>query len=120
MVSAINSALSGLNAANVRMENAAVNLANQQTTGFKPQDAVQTSQAVGGVQTELRTRENPSVKLYDPEASNADEEGFSEQPNVDPAQEIVNFKAATYDFKANLKSLKMDEKTNKDLLNIIT
>ena len=129
MVSAINSALSGLDAASRRIEVAAQNIANQDTTSTKvdgvttskpylPQDIVQVSEAGGGVKAYQRTAANPTVKRYNPEATTPDNEAV-EVPNVDDATQLANQQAAAYDYKANLKSIKVASSLEKSLLDIV-
>lgn len=128
----LNTSLSGFNAASQRLEVAANNIANQQSAvrrhedgsftagSFLPQDVVQVSAEAGGVQTELRTRDNPTTKVYSPDDENADDNGFIEVPNVNTAEELVNAKIATYDARANLNAFRVQSETLKNTLDIIT
>ena len=97
--SAINNAVSGLNAASTRISASADNIANQFTPGFKPEKVTQTPQANGGVQANV---------------SNASQTG------VDTASELVNTSVASYDYQANLKTIKVAQDTTQSLLNIIS
>lgn len=126
---AIGTSLSGFNASAKRLENAAVNIANQESRAridngekvqsFMPKDIVQVSNEAGGVRTESRTRENATIKLYRPEDDAADDAGFVEAPNVDVAEELVNAKVASYDAKANLTALRAQNETMESVLDII-
>lgn len=127
----LNIALSGFNAANQRLTVAAQNLANQQSTTqrvdgavvdrpYQPQEVVQSSQANGGVSTEVRPRDNATVDVYQPENPNADDNGVVQYPNVDTAEELVNARIASYDAKANLKLIKIQDDLFKNTLDIIT
>lgn len=131
MSTVIGSALSGLAAASRRVEVAATNIANQNSTAtqvngvttnksYIPKDVVQISLGAGGVRTEVRDANNPTVKLYDPESLQADDYGFVEYPNVDMAEELVNMQIASYDYKANLKSIKVHDNMTESLLNVIS
>ena len=129
MISAINTSLSGLNAASRRLEISANNIANANSTGsiiggsrttqpFIPQQAVSTAQKGGGVNVDVRAKANATTQLYQPDNPDADEQGIVNAPNVDVAQELVDSKIATYDYKANLKALKMADDTLSYLLDI--
>lgn len=131
MSTAIDSALSGLSVASKRIEVAASNLANQSSTAtqvggvttnraYIPKDVVQISLGAGGVRAEVRDASNPTVKYYDPENPQAGEGGFVETPNVDTAEELVKSQIASYDFKANLKSIKIADRLQQNLLDILS
>lgn len=112
-----NSSLSGLNAASVRLSNSANNVANQLTVGaidpqkggtaaFVPKNVTQSAiEPSGGVQAGLTVRDPATVPLYDPENPSADADGLVAAPNVDSAEEVVQQKMASYNFKGNLKVL---------------
>lgn len=128
--SGANISLSGLQAASRRLENSANNIANQQSTSsavndetvqqaFRPQDVVQLSNESGGVKTELRERNPATVAVYNPDNSAADANGIVQYPNVDTTREVIDQKFASYDFKANAKSLQAQNETLDTLLNII-
>ncbi len=131
MSTAIGSALSGLAAAGKRVEVAADNLANQSSTATKvngvttnksyiPKDVVQISLGAGGVRAEIREVTNPTVKYHDPESTQADEQGFVDSPNVDTAEQLVDMQIASYDYKANLKSIKIIDKLSQNLLDMLS
>lgn len=126
-----NASISGFSAATQRLTVAANNIANQESTKtvkngvetnqpFQPQEVVQTSLETGGVKTDVRTRDNPTVKVFAPENQDADEQGFIEVPNVNTAEELVNAKIATYDARANLNAIKVQQKLFENTLDIIT
>jgi len=120
-----NIAVSGMQAATRRLENSSQNIANISTTGakpgeaFRPQRVAQVAAEGGGVATNLRAIDPASFKAYDPTAPAAAEDGTVEYPNVNLEEEVVNLHMATYDFKANLKSLKAEDEMTKELLDII-
>lgn len=108
MVSAINSALSGLNAASKKLEVSANNIANQfstslsadgkSTTPYTAQKVDQVTLSNGAIQAHVNDTQQP----------------------VDQATEMVNTLVASYDFKANLKTLKIADEMQQNLLNIIS
>ena len=130
MVSALNSALSGLNAATTRLNVSANNVANQQSTlttqngetvakPFVPQDVVSLSQPGGGVATEVRDSPLPPIQVYQPDSAVANEDGLVSLPNVDPAEELVDTIIASYDFKANLQVLRKEDERLQNALDIL-
>jgi flagellar basal-body rod protein FlgC len=130
MVSPISTSLAGLQVAAKRVQVASTNLANQQSTAtrvngdvvdeaYKPQRVVTTT--VDGVPTaQVQTVANPTQKLYLPDSPQADEYGFVEMPNVDQAAELVEMKIASYDYKANLKAIQVQDKIQQALLDILS
>lgn len=120
MISPINSALSGLNAASKRLEVSADNIANQFSKNYVPKRIEQISQANGGVQVNVKNVEPATTKIINKDDPDADTNGIVEFPNVDVANELVNTTIASYDYKANLKSLKVADTLQKYLLNIIS
>jgi flagellar basal-body rod protein FlgC len=131
MVSAINSALSGIDAAERRIQNSANNIANQFSTRtivdgqvtnqpFVPQRIQQVSGAGGSVLTVRSNVEPATVAVFDPSNPEANAEGIVQFPNVDVAQELVSMQIASYDFKANLKTIKVEDNMQKSLLDIIS
>ena len=131
MSTAIDSALSGLAVASKRIDIAASNLANQSSTAtqvngvttnqpYIPKDVVQISLGAGGVRAEVRDANNTAVKHHDPESPQADEYGFVATPNVDTAEQLVKMQIASYDFKANLKSIKIADRLQQNLLDMLS
>ena len=128
MVSAINTSLSGLEAAGRRIEVAAQNIANQNTTltqvngvesrqPYLPQDIVQISEAGGGVRTVERTATEPTTQRFDPSNTNGD--SLETVPNVNVAEQLVNLQIASYDYQANLKAIKVASSIEQSLLDIV-
>jgi flagellar basal-body rod protein FlgC len=131
MISAINTALSGLNAASRRLENSANNIANQFSTStslngqrvdkpYTPQQIKQVTLEAGGVATVTTDKDPASVSYFDPSNPQANEQGLVAFPNVDTAQELIGQQVAAYDFKANLKTIETANKMQQKLLDIIS
>ena len=131
MSTAIGSALSGLAAASKRIEVSAANLANQSSTAtqiggvttnkpYIPKDVVQISLGAGGVRPEVRDTGNPVVKYHDPQNPQADKNGFVDTPNVDTADQLVKMQIASYDYKANLKAIKIADRMEQNLLDMLS
>ncbi|WP_372528100.1 flagellar basal body rod protein FlgC [Piscinibacter sp.] len=77
-------AQSGMSAAMVRMDVAANNIANLQTAGYRRQTVLQQEQAQGGVDATV---------------------GRAALPGENLAEDIVQQLAASYAFKANLRTI---------------
>lgn len=98
MVSAINSALSGIASASRRIEDAATRIANSGNTNIEaaapvsPVDAVTLSEDAEQVQNESQAN--------------------------DPTDAIIELKLASYDFKANLKTIQIQQNLDQALLDI--
>jgi flagellar basal-body rod protein FlgC len=134
-------AASGMNAASLRLEAAASNIANAQTEGVLPPprplaqpagtqapelqavydprwvDQVSLSSGAGGVSASIKARPDYSP-AYKPDATYADAKGFVAVPNVDMAQETVGLITAQQSFKANMSVYQTADAMQQALLNI--
>jgi flagellar hook protein FlgE len=90
-------ALSGLNAASNQLATAAHNIANAQTPGFRRQVVQQTTQPEGGVVFSIGQAANIGDAL---------------------AQDVVSQMSATYAFKANVLTLKTQDRMLGSLLDL--
>lgn len=108
---AINTALSGMNAAELRLRNSANNVANQNSQGFKPTDVEQTAAETGGVRVDIVEREPATLTV-------ADEGSTQEVPNVSPEEEITQQIVASNNYKANAQVLKRATDLQETLVNI--
>jgi flagellar basal-body rod protein FlgC len=132
MVSGISTALSGYNAAITRLGVSASNIANQSSTQsagpdggtvdapYVPQQAVQSSNATGGVATGTKFATRASVSQYDPANPGANAQGIVRVPNVDLGQQLINTNIAGYDARANLNVIKAQQEMIQQSLNIIS
>lgn len=131
---AFNISASGLTSQRLRMDVAASNMANAQTTRatidengeFQPYRrkmvAMQPNeknfkhflhkaqagkkQPTEGVKVTHILHDNEPFKLvYDPTHPDANEEGYVSYPNVDPLREMVDIMSATRSYEANVTSL---------------
>ena len=129
MSDAINNALSGLNAASLRLEAAASNIANSQDEAplnpqpgqplpYQPVDVVQTAAPGGGTSAHLVPVTPPDQAIFDPGSPFADANGQVAAPNVDTAQQLVNVDVARVNYDANLKVIETAHKMQGYLLNI--
>ncbi len=111
MINALNSALAGLNAATDQLGVAASNIANALSTGENPGDAYRAMEAsqtskYGAPYVLVQEKEQPTLELYAPEHSAANDNGMVEFPNVNLGEEVVNLLQAELAYKANLLVLK--------------
>lgn len=120
MISAINSALSGLSSASARVAVSADNIANQFSRNYKPKTVEQVSLGNSGTKIQVKEVNQATVEINNPADPDADANGIVSMPNVDVANELVNMSIASYDYKANLKSLKVADNMQKYLLDIIS
>ena len=127
-------ALSGLNAASLRLQVSASNVANAGSTGalpnangtvpagspqaYAPLEVVQSASVGGGVQTSVTTVTPSTTALFDPQASFANQDGLVAAPNVDLASEFVGQLLASYSYAANATVLKTDDRMTQSLLDI--
>lgn len=127
MINTISIALSGLNAATNKLNASASNVANVTTAGSledgkqAPYDALtttQTAQENGGVRSDVVSAGRPFVPTFDPDSPFANSEGLIGSPNVDLAEEAVNFTLAELTYKANIATLKTADEMSEELLNI--
>ena len=127
-------ALSGLNAASLRLQVSASNVANAGSTGalpnangtvpagspqaYAPLEVVQSASVGGGVQTSVTTVTPSTTAVFDPQASFANQDGLVAAPNVDLASEFVGQLLASYSYAANATVLKADDRMTQSLLDI--
>ena len=116
MFAGISHSLSGLAAAQTKINTAAHNIANANTAEFKKTRALSEESAVGGVQVTLnQVNTSGSVVLRD------SDQGLSEQElsNVNLEEEVVNLLIGTRAFEVNLKALDLQDQALGSLLDII-
>ena len=114
MSNAMNIAASGMQAASARVEAAASNIVNMDSSGYQPVSVAQSPAPDGGVSASLQPVTPATLLAYNPASPYANLQGS--QPNVDTATEIVNMKEASYDFRASLQAYKASSEMFKTLL----
>jgi flagellar basal-body rod protein FlgC len=125
-------ALSGMLAAQTRLNVAAGNIANASSSGAIPgSDApagspapatprrVDTVEVSGGGTKAVINDVSPAyTTAHDPSSPYANSKGDVAQPNIDLGTEIVNAVTAKYQFAANALVLKVSDRMMQDLLDI--
>jgi flagellar basal-body rod protein FlgC len=119
-MSTIGSALSGLNAASARIAVSADNIANQFSKNYTPKKVDTVSVANGGVQPVVKDVTPATTKIFNSSDPEANADGSVDVPNVDLATEMVNMNVASYDYKANLKSIEVQKNLDQYLLDIFS
>jgi flagellar basal-body rod protein FlgC len=115
-------ALSGMNAAALRLQVSAGNVANALTDGplpsapaagryppaYVPLQVDQVTAPGGGTRAATRPASPAYAAAFDPAAPYADENGMVASPNVDLAGEMVQLMLARYSFAANAAVVRVD------------
>jgi flagellar basal-body rod protein FlgC len=142
MSSALSIATSGMAAASLRLDVAASNIANMQSTGPLPASGSGTASPSSGFaayvpltvdQVSISGGSGPSgtsatvstvspsfVPRSDPSAPFADQNGLVAAPNVDLTNEVVQTVIAKYEFATNAKVAKTASDMSKSLLDVLT
>ena len=134
---ALNTALSGAQAAGQRFGVSAENVANlrsvanpssdpnRQTTDaegrtlFNPTRAVDQTTALGGVRSTRQLVDPSAVQQFDPTASDADADGLVNRPNVSIEREVVGQITAQRQFEANLATIRAADELAESTLDIL-
>ena len=125
-------ATSGLLAAQKRVNVSASNVANARSNSerdgqgnvinkaYEPRRVETTTQVGGGVSANVVIDPNPTVTI---QAVSGDilagPDGSIEIPNVDFAEEFIQQKMATYDYRANLKVLETQKELQETLIDVL-
>ncbi len=112
MISASNSALSGIQAGLKRQEVSAHNVANLSTEGFKKETVMQNEGSTGGVVVHIEKSTTPGPQL--PQADGSSSEGS----NVNDAEEAVNQNIAAATLGANLAALEAIQQAEKSIIDL--
>lgn len=122
-------ALSSVNAATLRLQATASNIANMRSNGaapgaagpaaFTPVEVEQTATGYGGVDAKLAPAAREALLAHDPSAPYANGAGFVAAPDVDLAGEFLQLMTAKPSFAANLQVLRTSDEMLGDVLSII-
>ena len=129
MFDAMGISASGLTAERLRMDVAAENLANAQTTGsggqayrrkevvVRPREAgfstvlagftgpARRSTAAGVEVVAIQQSTGPARRVFDPGHPDADAQGYVEMPDVQPVEEMVDLITASRAYEANVTAM---------------
>lgn len=119
METALRNAISGLRAADKRLEVSASNTVNARSENYTPGRVVQTARGDGGTATDVVNVSPPTVPTYNPQHPAADAEGVVQRPNVSPEAEAVEQMLARRAFEANLRTIETADQMSKTVLDIL-
>lgn len=130
MTDAIQTALSGLLAAQNTLYSVADNVANSSDVSrvkpqagdaptFQPLDTVDTTTTTGTVSSTFTPVTPASVTVPDASSPLANPEGLVNVPNVDLATQLTTAMTAKVSFEANAKVIETSQKMQQALLNIV-
>jgi flagellar hook protein FlgE len=102
MISAFQSALSGLHAFGTKVLSNSNNIANASTDGFKRTRVILESTHPHGVKTQIEKINTPGSKVFQ---EGTEESGLFELSNVDLGRELPEMYLNSQMYKANLKTL---------------
>jgi flagellar basal-body rod protein FlgC len=130
-------AASGMFAERLRVQLAASNIANSETTRtpeggpYRRKEPVFQTQLLGALQdgmpvtgvkvAGIQTSNEPFITKYDPSHPDADANGVVQYPNVNPLEEMVNLTEAGRGFEANVavvRAVRAMELSAQDLLRV--
>jgi len=116
MVTGIQAALSGLIALQKKVEAAAHNTANINTTGYKKTVVTLAEQDPQGVTAQVQTINNPGPMVYE---QTSEGETLKEQSNVELSEELPNLMLTRRFFQANLKTVQTEDAMLGNLLDTL-
>lgn len=130
MLSAISIGLSGLRAAETRLDATASNVANANTTGQVPGPGatrpvfapvrVELSEAAGGGVSARAVRDTSAyTNTYDPTSPDANASGLVASPDVDLVSEAVDLITAKVQYEASARIIKAAEDLQKAALDTL-
>lgn len=128
MINAIDVALSGLTAAEKKVQVSAGNIANLETVGslddpahlpYTPQTVQQIAGPGGSVNTVVVPKTPPFVPAFDPDSPFANAAGQVGVPNIDLGEEAVNLQIAKIAYRADLAIIKTAKEMEDDLFRTI-
>ncbi len=115
MIPAVNSAFSGLQAYETKLNSNANNVANLSSEGFKKTRVTLENRAPQGVQANVETVDSPgNIRLE--ETANGQEQ--VELSNVDLAEELPDSQLNARFYQANLKMVQTADEMTQNLLDI--
>ena len=143
-MTAITTALSGMQASATRLAGSASNIANMRSRGpipetapaqpvarrpevaaaaatpqvYQPVETVQTTRDDRGTKAILKPSTPSFIPEYDPDAPYADADGMVAAPDVDIVGEMVNQMEALRSFRANMATVRTAGETEESLLNL--
>lgn len=131
MISSIDISLSGMNAAEARVQVAASNIVNARSTGhgtefdadpqpYQPLRVEQSSLQEGGVRVEVVPDRSVPIAVHDPDNPAADENGTVRFPDISVEAEMVDILLANQAYQASVAILETESEMLGELLDSLT
>lgn len=131
MIDAVTIGMSGLRAAEKRLEVSANNVANARSTTtlqhgevvnnpYQPGVVQQVSVPSAGTQAVVLPVDPATIPLFDPGSLAADPQGIVQYPNVDFTKEAVEQILAAQQYRASLNVIKTGNELFRNVIDIIT
>lgn len=130
----LNTAVSGLQAAQTQLRVSADNVANARSVAapqadgratddsgrplFRPGRTTLQAQEAGGVRAGVESVRPPSVERFEPDAPDANAQGVVNRPNVSFVRETTTQIAAQAQFDANLATVRTSDEMTESLLDV--
>ena len=123
--------MTGLAAAQARLQASASNLANMDDVAplpgsgvkgpapFTPTRVETVSLGSGGVQAQLSAADPASTPTYAPSSPYADPQGMAATPNVDPVRELVGRLQALQQYRASAAMIAADDRMQRSALKML-
>ncbi|MGE4560739.1 MAG: flagellar basal body rod C-terminal domain-containing protein, partial [Desulfobulbus sp.] len=115
MLSAIDSAVSGLQAYSLKTQATANNVANLNTDGFKRDVVTLSSRAPQGVSANVSKDRSPGALVEEPTSDGME---MVEQSNADLVREMPDMIVEKNGFSANIKTLQTTDQMTKTLIDL--
>jgi len=109
-------AVSADNVANIRSLGLSADGSNASAGAYAPKQTALTSIPGGGVRATAVPVAPPSYESYEPNDPNADADGLVPRPNVSLEQEVVTQIQAVHAYRANLETIKAEDRMLGSLL----
>jgi flagellar basal-body rod protein FlgC len=136
LIPAVSISSSALTAERSRMEVAANNIANSQSTSADPNKLYKRKVVIfesvlnGAFNTDPRTKFGgvkvkdivastaPPIEIYNPSHPHANEQGMLKKANISPLEEMVDMITATRSYEANLSVMKQSKKMAEKIIDL--
>ncbi len=128
MSSSIEISSAALNAARIKMDIIAQNIANSQSPDYKRKSAViesfKTYDEISGESlsmpkvAEIKEVDTPQISKYDPYNPKADENGYVKVPAWNPVEDMAELMEISRIYEANLAAVEASKNMNQNALNI--
>lgn len=120
MIKAIQTAISGILANQLKAQTSAENIAHANTPDKASKTTKFTTGENGGVTATAIPKNQPFVPSFDPDSPFADENSYVSAPNTNFIEEALNISDAQIAIEANAKILSISQDLSKELLDAVS